>query len=363
MTGRGYRELFRRAEPGRELIERTIAAAGEERTPRRHTARRVLAAAACLALVLCIGNYQALAAGVERALRYFAGVGAVEQGEEILVQEGSLSFDDGTRLYLIEGAYQRDGVLTVPVEVISREEPVNKSGGRKEQYLRLTVYAGGEELASVFRGSEGELIETSKAQGTPMWPLSDGSDRWVDAFYLPRGYRGSADAVFLMALPQGAEGPYTFTLEDYGNNETWEGTLALGTPQAQEILQVSRTVGEGTVTALVGADGRSVAFYAELDPALTQAGERLLQLTAHDVWFLDDRGDRYEGAMRRYATAAAYLPEIHLAEEPEGEIVAIEVGTIWYDIVRTDVPMGKEGSQYHPKYEDLGWVIDLSGTD
>ena len=90
--------------------------------PRRQIPlRRVAALAACAGLVLGLVNYQAVAAGTERVIRYFLGVGAAEENLSLLVQGEALHKEDGAFLYRIGGAYQRDGMLTVPVSVFTRE--------------------------------------------------------------------------------------------------------------------------------------------------------------------------------------------------------------------------------------------------
>ena len=87
---------------------------------RRIPWRRLGALAACLALILCLTNYQALATGVQTLIRYFSGVGAAETGADLRIQDGELEFELSGRTYLISGAYARDGFLFVPLEVVSR---------------------------------------------------------------------------------------------------------------------------------------------------------------------------------------------------------------------------------------------------
>ena len=84
--------------------------------------RRLGVLAACLALILCLTNYQALATGIQTLIRYFSGVGAAETGADLRIQEGELEFELSGRTYLISGAYARDGILFVPLEVVSRSE-------------------------------------------------------------------------------------------------------------------------------------------------------------------------------------------------------------------------------------------------
>ena len=138
------------------------------------------------------------------------------------------------------------------------------------------------------------------------------------------------------------------------------GTLELDTPQAVEATEASRTFAEGTVTALVGADGRSVSFYGELTPQLAARGEELIQLVIPAVWFVDEAGNRWESDLLDWPVSEEYWPEFRLAEQTEGEIVAIEVNEVYFNIVRTDQPQDNPQRQYMPDYNDLGWVIDLT---
>lgn len=101
-----------------------------------------------------------------------------------------------------------------------------------------------------------------------------------------------------MEVPDGAKGPYTFDVEVYSNDVShlgyqpmWEGgVLALDTPQTLDAVSVSRTFREGTVTALVGDDGHSVAFYGELSPALAAREEKLQQLWVPMLYSEDEAG-------------------------------------------------------------------------
>lgn len=362
MTEENYRALFDRASPGRDLVEDTLAAAERPRRKGVPT-KRLAAALVCLALVLGVGNYQALAAGVQRMVRYFTGVGAAPAQADLLIQGETLQRDDGERLFLIEGAYQRDGLLTIPVDVLYRSEPATPESD--EYRYRLTVYDGnGETLPNVYRTGGGEVQEISGGAYFSPSKLEE-SLSWLSQTYLPQGFVSAGSNCFLMKLPQGEEGPYSFALDAYtvggGWEDTvWEGVLTLNTPQATETIQVSREIGEGTVTALVRPDGRSIAFYAQLAPEKLEAGESLFQFVVYRVWFIDEAGNRLKGYMRRYALAEDYLPEVRLVGEPEGEIVAIQVDQVKYNIIRTDQPMSSENQQYFRTYRDLNWAIDLT---
>ena len=63
------------------LTEEALAPPRRSRAPMR----RLAAAAACAGLVLGLVNYQAVAAGTERVIRYFLGVGAAEENLSLLV--------------------------------------------------------------------------------------------------------------------------------------------------------------------------------------------------------------------------------------------------------------------------------------
>lgn len=136
--------------------------------------------------------------------------------------------------------------------------------------------------------------------------------------YWAQGYTEGETEIYHMEVPDGAKGPYTFDVEVYSNDVShlgyqpmWEGgVLAQDTPQTLDAVSVSRTFREGTVTALVGDDGHSVAFYGELSPALAAREEKLQQLwvpmlysedeagrvqPVPAIWFIDEAGNRYRG--------------------------------------------------------------------
>ena len=371
MMDNRYREeldRIRLTEESKGALAAALAArrSAPERRSRRAPLRRLAALAACVCLVLGLMNYPAIAAGAERVFRYILGVGAAETSASLLVQGEGISHGDGDFLYLIDGAYQRDGVLTVPLDVVSRnwisdEEEVQLS-------YRLTIYsAGGEKLTQVepVGDGTGEVFRAAGAQPYDLRSFETTSD-WLSQTYQPQGYVSGGSGWHMAAVPEGESGPYTFEVDAYTSDGWWRGTvwkggvLELDTPQAVETAQVSRTFAEGTVTALVGADGRSVSFYGELAPRLARQGETLIQLSVPTVWFVDERGNRYPCDQLRWSFSEVFWPEFRLAEQTEGEIVAIEVNEVYFNIVRTDQPQDSPQRQYMPDYNDLGWVIDLT---
>ena len=199
-----YREeldRIRLTEESKGALAAALAArrSAPERRSRRAPLRRLAALAACVCLVLGLMNYPAIAAGAERVFRYILGVGAAETSASLLVQGEGISHGDGDFLYLIDGAYQRDGVLTVPLDVVSREESPDREAAMR---YRLTVYdAEGERLPQVYRW-DGELREFRGAETVRFQPL-DAYSNWLAWTWLPQGYAGAASNCFLM----GTEGP------------------------------------------------------------------------------------------------------------------------------------------------------------
>ena len=249
-----YREeldRIRLTEESKGALAAALAArrSAPEGRSRRAPLRRLAALAACVCLVLGLMNYPAIAAGAERVFRYILGVGAAETSASLLVQGEGISHGDGDFLYLIDGAYQRDGVLTVPLDVVSREESPDREAAMR---YRITVYdAEGERLPQVYRW-DGELREFRGAETVRFQPL-DAYSNWLAWTWLPQGYAGAASNCFLMGTEGSAGGPYTFDVDLYITGRGWQrtvwkgGTLELDTPQAVEATEASRTFAEGTV--------------------------------------------------------------------------------------------------------------------
>lgn len=127
--------------------------------PRRSRAplRRLAAAAACAGLVLGLVNYQAVAAGTERVIRYFLGVGAAEENLSLLVQGEALHKEDGAFLYRIGGAYQRWDAHCAG-ECFTREGALAE--GEELRYRLLVYDADGKKLrrvSSYYDDAKGEM--------------------------------------------------------------------------------------------------------------------------------------------------------------------------------------------------------------
>lgn len=87
--------------------------------------RRVGAIAACAVVVLGVLNYSALAAGVERAVQYLAGLGAVEEQVGLLVLEEPLEWTEGDWSYRLR-AIQDGEYVSIKMDLYSCEEDPNR---------------------------------------------------------------------------------------------------------------------------------------------------------------------------------------------------------------------------------------------
>ena len=248
-----------------DLMELTEEAMSP-RTARRIPWRRLGALAACLALILFLTNYQALATGVQTLIRYFSGVGAAETGADLRIQEGELEFELSGRTYLISGAYARDGILFVPLEVVSRSEERLNGSNYQNLYVKMEVSQKGQALA----GSNPFLSLSdngsySTGQYTALTrkrisfsPLQE--DQYLGWRYLREGYQTYAQAVFTYEAAN-PDGSYTLQVEDYLTNQVREVELTLAPPEEIAAICEQRTVDEVQVTALVSADGRRLSLY------------------------------------------------------------------------------------------------------
>lgn len=338
-----------------ELRER-ILSGGEGRRKNRPY-RRIAALAACLLLAVCLVRFDAVAAGAGRMLRYLTGLGAVPEGAAVLVQREPLAWAQGDRLYLVEDAFQRGGFVYVPVEVLSRSGERTSGGGQGTLFLQAQLLAEGRALDSVWRAvwpEETIVVDNGKVQA-PFFDLLEGE--YLSERYGELGYRTCASYIYTFRTDLLPEESYVLHIRDYAHELSWDYTLELAEPEAVDAVCASRTVGVGTLTALAAADGRSVSFYAELDSAPTGGDAVLVQLwinPACGVTFVDEYGNRYPGALRRFGNTERYNPVVVLPEEPEGKIVSVEVREVGYNI-----SVGDRREQERLVYEDIGWTIEI----
>ena len=275
--------------------------------------RRLGALAACLALILCLTNYQALATGVQTLIRYFSGVGAAETGADL-----------NGRTYLISGAYARDGFLFVPLEVVSRSEERLNKNDYQNLYVKLEISQDGQVLAGSNpfldlsdNGSyaAGQYTALTRKR-IPFSPLQE--EQYLGWRYLPEGYQSYAQAVFTYEAANPAE-RYTLRVEDYLTDQVMEVELTLAPPEEISAICEQRTVGEIQVTALVSADGRRLSLYGAMANA-DEWWKSLVELQADPIYgvqFLEADGTYHQGLPRRPGgtDGAGYAQEILLTED------------------------------------------------
>lgn len=332
------------------------------RKPARSLSRRRLGAlAACLALVLGLVNYQALAAGVQSIIRYFSGVGAVEGGDDLRIQAGELEFELSGRTCLISGAYARDGFLFVPLEVVSRSEERLNGNASQNLYVKMEASQDGHalsgsnpflDLADSGSYATGQLTALERRR-IPFSPLEE--EQYLGWRYLPEGYQTCARAVFTYELTD-PEGSCTLLVEDYLTDQVREVALTLAAPEEVSAVRAQRTVGEVRVTALVSSDGRRLSLYGAMDneEAWWQSLVELRTEPIQEVQFLGADGVCYQGVPRRPGgTEGAGYPQEILLTEDAGPITSVRIGRIYYTYDDMDEGLVS-------RWADLDWVIPLT---
>lgn len=323
-----------------ELLEeedlRSLTEEAMERPARRRAPwRRLGAVAACAALVLCLANYQALAAGVERVVRYFAGVGAVDQGAEAMVLAEPLTWTDGDSLYLLEDVMQRGGWLYVHMEIVSAQT---------ESECGVEI-----ELCPA-EGDEGEWLSEEKAVDAGRYAVEYLKDwraelggQWLDA-----GYETHMDVTPVFQVGDLAREKYVLKIRIDGKEEIVK-ELDLIPIAEQAVVMDSRTFPEGTVTVLVSEDGRGVTNIVDWAPEW----EASYPYIPHDLYlsFVGASGQRYRPEFYNSYREGFERVEYTLPEDVTEEIVAVEI-----DAVAFDPPPASVESVRH---EELDWIIEL----
>ena len=358
MTEENYRALFDRASPGRELVEDTLAAA--ERPRRRGVpARRLAAALVCLALVLGVGNYQALAAGVQKIIRFFAGTGASET--PVMVVEQADRWTEGDWLCQLDGVSQGEWLL-LELYLVSPEEEENQLATRK-----LQVYAGGAPLEQGCLVYSEWLPYDSFAPQGQAWMSLSGLDCGPEVAWREDGYQSRVHMAFLYRLPEDRPTELTYELLDLEGDGARAGALELTPAETLAAHSDSRSFGEGTVTALVSEDGRQLSVYAhqtENDVGQLLTGAALFH---HQVTFIGASGARYPDAGEGFRSFTSGHVNVQLAAAPdwvEEPIVAVEIGAVKlvyeYDTWWDGLGGGMVRTQDSVVYGNLDWVIQLN---
>ena len=357
MTEENYRALFDRASPSPELVEETLAAA--EGTRRRGIpARRLAAALVCLALVLGVSNYQALAAGFQKMIRFFAGAGAADA--PVMVVEQADRWTEGDWLCQLDGVSQGEYLL-LELYLVSPELEEHELATRI-----LQVYADGVPLEQGDQVYSQWLPYDGFVPQGQSWKALIGLDCGPEVAWREEGYRARVHMPFTYRLPEDRPTELTYELLDLEGGGSHTGTLTLTPAESQAAWSDSRTFSEGTVTALVSEDGRQLSVYAhreENDQGQTLTGASLFH---HQVTFIGASGKRYPDAGEGFRSFTSGHVNVQLAAAPgwvEEPIVAVEIGAIqlvyeheyWWDGVDGQMVRGQDDVTYG----DLDWVISL----
>ena len=358
MTEENYRALFDRASPGRDLVEDTLAAAERPRRKGVPT-KRLAAALVCLALVLGVGNYQALAAGVQRIIRFFAGAGASET--PVMVVEQADQWTEGDWLCQLDGVSQGEYLL-LELYLVSPELEEHQLATRI-----LQIYADGVPLEQGDQVYSEWLPYDGFAPQGQAWMSLSGLDCGPEVAWREEGYRARVHMPFTYRLPEETPAELTYELLDLEGGGSHTGTLTLTPAETQAAWSDSRTFAEGTVTALVSEDGRQLSVYAhreENDEGQMLTGASLFH---HQVTFIGASGERYSDAGEGFRSFTSGHVNVQLAAAPswvEEPIVAVEIDAIQlvyeYDTWWDGPGGGMVRTQGDATYGDLNWIIDLT---
>lgn len=358
MTEENYRALFDRASPGRDLVEDTLAAAERPRRKGVPT-KRLAAALVCLALVLGVGNYQALAAGVQRIIRFFAGAGASET--PVMVVEQADQWTEGDWLCQLDGVSQGEYLL-LELYLVSPEMEEHQLATRI-----LQIYADGVPLEQGDQVYSEWLPYNGFIPQGQAWMSLSGLDCGPEVAWREEGYRARVHMPFTYRLPEETPTELTYELLDLEGGGSHTGTLTLTPAETQAAWSDSRTFAEGTVTALVSEDGRQLSVYAhreENDEGQMLTGASLFH---HQVTFIGASGERYPDAGEGFRSFTSGHVNVQLAAAPswvEEPIVAVEIDALQlvyeYDTWWDGPGGGMVRTQGDATYGDLNWIIDLT---
>ena len=341
MTEENYRALFDRASPSPELVEETLAAA--EGTRRRGIpARRLAAALVCLALVLGVSNYQALAAGFQKMIRFFAGAGAADA--PVMVVEQADRWTEGDWLCQLDGVSQGEYLL-LELYLVSPELEEHELATRI-----LQVYADGVPLEQGDQVYSQWLPYDGFVPQGQSWKALIGLDCGPEVAWREEGYRARVHMPFTYRLPEDRPTELTYELLDLEGGGSHTGTLTLTPAESQAACE----------------DGRQLSVYAhreENDQGQTLTGASLFH---HQVTFIGASGKRYPDAGEGFRSFTSGHVNVQLAAAPswvEEPIAAVEIGAIqlvyehdyWWDGVDGQMVRGQDDVTYG----DLDWVISL----
>lgn len=301
--------------------------------------RRLAALAACVGLVLGLVNYQALAVGVQKIYRYFAGIGATtENGDTLWVLEEPITWTEGDWTYQIDGTLQ-GGTLELEIQVGTPlslgQMPwyVTRRPGERSLGHRLILTAGEEVLFDEYH--EIVLNSTLDALGSSYY-----------GYRREQGFRTTGLTVVSCRMTEPpAEG---CVLRMEGTMRTagdWEIPINLVPAEATAAVEKTWTLPQGDMTILVAEDGSSLSAYFD---SLEWHG------WPFDITFIGESGRNYPCSNM---SGTFHLDGTELFEAIKPEHMDEPVAAVRIDGV--SVARNTLGDPDHHWYEDLNWVIEL----
>ena len=301
--------------------------------------RRLAALAACVGLVLGLVNYQALAVGVQKIYRYFAGIGATtEDGDTLWVLEEPVTWTEGDWTYQIDGTLQ-GGTLELEIQVGTPlslgQMPwyVTQRPGERSLGHRLTLTAGEEVLFDEYHGivlnSTLDALETSHY-----------------GYRREQGFRTTGLTVVSCRMTEPpAEGCVLRIGGRVGRAGDWELPINLVRAEATAAVEKTWTLPQGDMTILVAEDGSSLSAYFD---SLEWHG------WPFDITFIGESGINYPCSNM---SGTFHLDGTELFEAIKPEHMDEPVAAVRIDGV--SVARNTLGDPDHHWYEDLNWVIEL----
>lgn len=386
-----------------ELLDMTREALEPLRRRKGWTWKRAGAIAACAAVVLCVTNFSALAAGVERMVQYFAGLGAVEEQVGLLVLEEPLEWTEGDWNYSL-WAVQTGEYVNIEMEVYSSEEYPDTA----ELSFPAEIEPGKAFHAGGFRWQFTEAPSGKDyyhpvvynvqlmADGIPQKRGALEVDQWVDEEYNERVY-GAKDItandqaigyVYSMKENPGSttgnrryegriqvmfkadaqpEDGYTLCISDWDEKSLWEFQLSLESPAALEYIEDTRKFPQGELSALVSQDGRRLSFYADRTLAVNTTEGNLWNVPSAEVWFVGASGTRYRALPSENRAAAAYMLVEYIAPaDMEEPAVSVEIQELTLETMLVHKILSDSGEELRTQgyardyfYGNLDWTIEL----
>ena len=301
--------------------------------------RRLAALAACVGLVLGLVNYQALAVGVQKIYRYFAGIGATtENGDTLWVLEEPITWTEGDWTYQIDGTLQ-GGTLELEIQVGTPlslgQMPwyVTRRPGERSLGHRLILTAGEEVLFDEYH--EIVLNSTLDALGSSYY-----------GYRREQGFRTTGLTVVSCRMTEPpAEG---CVLRMEGTMRTagdWEIPINLVPAEATAAVEKTWTLPQGDMTILVAEDGSSLSAYFDSPEWWAWP---------FDITFIGESGESYPCGN---TSGSFELDGTERFEAIKPDNMAEPVSAVRIDGV--SVARNTLGDPDHHWYEDLNWVIEL----